>query len=166
MRLYRQMPGYRAFAGGQGHVHGPGAEGGAALTVTVTVAPSTRVLTGRRRVSGPVRAGGGAGAPQVRQADPGGGWPPQVAHRVVAGAAGMPKMAASWSISQRAKRRCRSPRWPSAAHTVEGAVQPMSWPSWAWVQPLRWRRTRMFAAAMAHWAGGSLAAGPGCRWSP
>src|SRR5580658_6237368 len=37
----------------------------------------------------------------------------------------MPKMAASWSISRRAKRRCWPPRWPSAAHTGGGG-----WPAY------------------------------------
>jgi len=58
-------------------------------------------------------------------------------------------MAASRAIPAVVKPRCRPSRCPSAANTVEALRQPISWPSWAWVHPLRWRRARMFAAMTA-----------------
>jgi hypothetical protein len=67
-------------------------------------------------------------APQVRQAYPAGGWPPQVTQGVVSWAGEMPSTAASRMISPVVKPRCWPLRWPSTAHTVE-ASQPISAPN-------------------------------------
>jgi hypothetical protein len=68
-------------------------------------------------------------APQVRQANPVGGYPAQFAQRVVSCHGLMLKMRASRCTSSCVKLRCLPPRWPSAAHTVELLVHPISSPT-------------------------------------
>ena len=69
--------------------------------------------------------------PQVRQANPADGCPPQFAHCLVSWEGEMPKMAASRSTSWVVNPRCLPLRRPSAAHTVELLGQPISSPTLA-----------------------------------
>lgn len=81
-------------------------------------------------------------APHVK---PWGGCPSQLAQRVMSRHGSRAKMQANRWTSSGVNPRCRPLRRPSAAQTVELLRQPINSPSLAWVHPLHWRRTRMFA---------------------
>jgi len=87
------------------------------------------------------------GDPHDWQVNPGGGCPSQFAHRAVSCQNAWPKI-----VGQALDLLGGEAALPVAAvafGVAHGGVAPM-----AWVHPLRWRRTRMFAPTTAAWASG------------